>query len=49
MSWNQTDACVCVCLCVCLLVCVCVGAHLKLMYNETQMNYKSIQIDLDLF
>lgn len=40
---------VCVCLCVCLLVCVCVGAHLKLMYNETQMNYKSIQIDLDLF
>lgn len=39
--------CVCVFVYVCL--CVCLGAHLKLMYNETQMNYKSIQIDLDLF
>lgn len=39
------------CVCVFVYVCLCVrvGAHLKLMYNETQMNYKSIQIDLDLF
>lgn len=40
---------VCVCVFVYVCLCVCVGAHLKLMYNETQMNYKSIQIDLDLF
>lgn len=38
-----------VCVFLCMSACVCVGAHLKLMYNETQMNYKSIQIDLDLF